>query len=337
MACLVIALLTATLVAACSGPGDDESTNATGETPSVTSETGAGATTEPTITTASGDNLAPTATVATDIPASATTGAAPATATTALPDVTATTTTPDATPADEETMILSVYFLRDEKIATAHRELPATQQVGAAAMQALLEGPIQAEVDAGLSSSIPDGTEYLGLAIEETVATVDLSGDFEAGGGSLSMQTRLAQVVYTLTQFPTVETVRFALDGEPIEVFGGEGIILEEPVGRADFEDVTPLIFVESPAVGDTVSSPLNVVGTANTFEAVFQLQVLDGEGSILVDEVVMATSGTGTRGTFDITVEFDAPTDEGIVRVLEYSARDGSEVNVVEIPVLFE
>ena len=37
------------------------------------------------------------------------------------------------------------------------------------------------------------------------------------------MQTRLAQVVYTLTQFPTVDGVVFSLDGEPIDVLGGEG------------------------------------------------------------------------------------------------------------------
>ena len=32
------------------------------------------------------------------------------------------------------------------------------------------------------------------------------------------MQTRLAQVVYTLTQFPTVKGVLFSLDGVPIDV-----------------------------------------------------------------------------------------------------------------------
>lgn len=336
VSCLVVASLVMLLLAACSGPGDDDGSagdNSDNPTPSATTNTGGG--TEPTSTPPVGDNTEPTATPAGDLPATATTGAAPATATTAAPVATA--TIPGATPDNQATMILSVYFLRDEKIATAHRELPATQQVGAASMEALLEGPNDAEVEAGLSTSIPDGTEFLGLTIDDGVATVDLSGDFESGGGSLSMQARLAQVVYTLTQFPTVETVAFALDGEPIDLFGGEGIILEEPVGRADFEEITPAIFVESQAVGDVVASPLNVFGTANTFEAVFQLQVLDADGNLLVDEVVMATSGTGTRGTFDITVEFETPTEDGTVRVLEYSAKDGSETNVVEIPVVFE
>jgi spore germination protein GerM len=328
---LLVALL---VLAACSGPGDDDdsaddstatipvatATSPAGEATATSPDTG----TEPTATTGMATEPAATATSDTP-PPTATTGAV------------ATATAPAGTPNADDTLVLSVYYVRDEKVATAHREIPRTQQVGAAAMEELLAGPTTDEADAGLSTSIPEGTEFLGLTIEDGVGTVDLSGEYESGGGSLSMQLRLAQVVYTLTQFPTIETVNFMLDGEPVEVFGGEGLILDRPVGRADMEEATPLIFVESPAPWDTVSSPLQIHGTANTFEAVFQLQVLDADGNLLIDEPVMATSGTGTRGTFDITVEFDAETDEGTVRVFEYSARDGSEVNIVEIPVLFE
>ena len=52
------------------------------------------------------------------------------------------------------------------------------------------------------------------------------------------MQMRLAQVVYTLTQFPTVSAVRFSLDGAPVDVFSSEGIVLDHPVGRTDYEDL---------------------------------------------------------------------------------------------------
>jgi hypothetical protein len=51
-----------------------------------------------------------------------------------------------------------------------------------------------------------------------------------------------------------------------------------------------------------------------------------------------MATSGTGTRGTFDVTVPFNAQPGAAIVlRVFEQSARDGSEINIVEIPLVVE
>lgn len=320
---LCLALVTAFVLSACGGD-DDDTGAATATAPAATATT-AGA-------TATTPAEAPTNTTAPE-PSTATTVA------TTAPEATATSapTEPAATPTEEATLTLSVYFLRDEKIATAHRVVPHTLEVAAAAMDALLAGPTDAEVAAGLSSAVPAGTEVLGISIENGVANIDLSSEFESGGGSLSMRARLAQVVYTLTQFPTVQTVTFSLDGEPVDVFGGEGILLENPVGRADFEDITPAIFVEAPAVDDVVSSPIRIWGTANTFEATFMITLRGPNDEILYEEHATATSGTGTRGTFDVTVTLDSlPAGDGTLIVWEASAKDGQPVNVVEIPVTF-
>lgn len=249
------------------------------------------------------------------------------------------TATPQATPTDEPSEIeLNVYFMRGEGVATVLRELPETEAVARAAMEALLKGPSGGEEESGLITAIPEGTELLDIAIEDGVAIVDLSGDFESGGGTLSMRARLGQVVYTLTQFPTVDSVQFRVDGVDTDVFGGEGVTLDGPADRDDFEDVTPTILVESPPQGATVTSPLRVTGTANTFEAVFQLTVVDNSGLIIYEDFVMATSGTGTRGTFDVDIEFDVErAGAGAIIVFEESAQDGSQINVVEVPVTLE
>jgi hypothetical protein len=169
------------------------------------------------------------------------------------------------------------------------------------------------------------------------VATVDLSGEFDDGGGSASMLARLAQIVFTVTQLSTVDRVWFRIDGEPVRVFSSEGIVLDRPQRRADYEDQSPAILVEYPAVGDVVSSPLRLEGTANTFEATFEYELLDSSGTKLAGTFVTATCGTGCRGTFDESAIFD-PGDEtsGTVVVFENSAKDGSRINEVEIPVLF-
>ncbi len=49
---------------------------------------------------------------------------------------------------------------------------------------------------------------------------------FATGGGSFSMLARVAQVVFTATQFSTVERVVLLLEGRPIEALGGEGLVL---------------------------------------------------------------------------------------------------------------
>jgi germination protein M len=129
---------------------------------------------------------------------------------------------------------------------------------------------------------------------------------------------RTAEEVYTLSQFaPT----------KPVQV-GGKSYT------RADFEDLTPLILVESPLPFETVSSPLRVWGTANTFEATFEYELLDTTGKVVAKHFVTATSGSGTRGTYDVTIRFDAPAGAGKLVVYELSAADGSRIHQVEIPL---
>ncbi len=265
---------------------------------------------------------------------------APSETTVTEPSEDTTTTIPSntSTTLGEDTTTIRVYFSKDEKICTTTRVIPKTQEVGAAAMKALLEGPTETETEAGMVSNVPDGTTFLGLQIEDGVATVDLSKEYASGGGSLSMFMRLAEVVFTLTQFPTVDGVNFKLDGEAIDVLGGEGIIIDHPQSRVDYEDMSPAILVESPTLGETVSSPVRITGTANVFEAVFGIDLVNWDGRILANEIVMATSGTGTRGTFDVTIPFILDR-AGLGAIIVYfdSPEDGSRVVVDEIQVSLE
>ena len=90
------------------------------------------------------------------------------------------------------------------------------------------------------------------------------------------MRRRLGQVVYTLTQFPTVDGVRFELDGTPTSTFGGEGVTFPpagRPIVRKDFRDQLPAIFVDRPAWGASIGNPANVSGLANVFEATFRVE----------------------------------------------------------------
>lgn len=241
-------------------------------------------------------------------------------------------------PEFTETRVLA-YFTRGEKVGVAARFVrvePTTTALARAAVQALVAGPSDEERQFGLGTAVPQGTRVNGVTIRDKVATVDLSREFASGGGSLSMLLRVAQVVCTLTQFDDIERVTFALDGEKAQAIGGEGVIVDPPVSRADFEEQLPAILVESPAPGEAVTSPLTVSGSSNVFEATHQLTVTDPDGLIIAEKTVTATSGTGTRGRWSETVTFGPVKREGLgaVIVFELSAKDGSRQNVVEIPV---
>jgi germination protein M len=249
---------------------------------------------------------------------------------------------PTATAAGSDTSIVRAYFVLgsftgNEGLVPVLREVPQTRAVATAAMRALLAGPDEPELAArpAMYTAIPDGTTLLGISIADGIATVNLSKEFETGGGSASVLARLAQVTYTLTQFSTVDGVRFQLDGVPVTTFGGEGVVLDEPVGRDDFQDQLPAIFVDRPAWGASLGNPGTVSGQANVFEASFQVRLLDAGGRTLVGKTVMASCGTGCWGTFRTSLAYTvAKAQWGTLRVFEPSAQDGSPVNVTEYPV---
>lgn len=218
---------------------------------------------------------------------------------------TGTTAATESTGSVPTSVSLEVWFLDGEQLVRQTRSLESTRLVATAAMKALLAGPSPAELASGLATSVPAGTKLLGISIKKGVATVDLTSQYQSGGGSLSMKARLAQVVYTLTQFPTVRAVLFHLDGEPVNVFSGEGIVLDHPVGRKDYEDLLPVITVDKPAAGERVTSPVDVSGSANVFEANVTVKVLDQNGKVVGHIFTTATCGTGCRGTYSVPVTF--------------------------------
>ncbi|MBM3695387.1 MAG: hypothetical protein FJW79_05590 [Actinobacteria bacterium] len=332
---LVVLALAAAACAEPIGEGD----------PITTRPAGGGETTAAVSTTAGTTSTAPPTTTTTGAATSSTTGATTtaATTTTTAPPATTTTTATDTTAAG--IMGVKVYFMLEGGgtgyrpgpfLVPVYREIPRTQAVATAALQALIAGPTadeKASVPA-LSSAVPGNTMLLGIGIENGLATVDLSREFEAGGGTFSMAARLAQVVFTVTQFPTVQRVAFRLDGRPVTVFSSEGIIMDHPVSREDYRDLTPGIFVDDPAYGAPVTTPLRVRGVAAVFEAQFNWALANWDGLIVAEGSAMTDNGTGW-GYFDFTIPYRVDSRQfGSLIVFDYSAENGERQNIREHPI---
>ena len=224
-----------------------------------------------------------------------------------------TTTAPSTTtlPNSRGQVLVRVYLLRDGKVAPVARPVTSPAVAGGA-LDRLAAGPSTAEHADGLTSAVQ--SEPRGLTIRDGIATVDVQNASHAG---------LAQIVYTLTQFPTIQGVRTS------RMLGDA-----KPLTRANFEDVTPAILIESPLPDETVTSPLRVYGTANTFEATFDLEILNSSGVKIAWRFVTASSGSGTRGTYDTTMSF--PHTGGAITLVAYepSAENGKPLHVVRIPL---
>ncbi|HZB34639.1 MAG TPA: Gmad2 immunoglobulin-like domain-containing protein [Gaiellaceae bacterium] len=223
------------------------------------------------------------------------------------------TETTSGTVPSESPAVVTIYFLRKGKVAPVSRGVIGPM-VGAAALRELLDGPTSEET--GVRSAIPAGTTLESLAIANGIASVRLSRQ-------PADDAALAQLVYTLTQFPSIKRVDFGADA---------------PVGRRAFEAQTPAILVEAPLPQEDVEPGFEVTGTANTFEATFNYELKDASGKVLSKNFVTATSGSGTRGTFRFTVpyEVDEP-QQGTLLVFELSAENGSRIHESEIPLYLE
>ncbi|MGH2686981.1 MAG: GerMN domain-containing protein, partial [Actinomycetota bacterium] len=114
--------------------------------------------------------------------------------------------------------------------------------------EALLFALLQQDPTA-TSTAIPVGTRLNDLAVANTVATVDLSGDFEQAAPPRSQALRIAQVVYTLTDETTgITGVRFEIDGVPQEAIGGVTLSrIPRPVTRTDYQQFAPSAAREQP------------------------------------------------------------------------------------------
>jgi Sporulation and spore germination len=104
-----------------------------------------------------------------------------------------------------------------------------------ALLLALFQGPSGLR---GYETEIPPDTRLNALEVEDGVAQVDLSENFEQGP-SRSLRMRVAQVVYTLTEDPQVDQVEFSFEGVPQPVIGVGGGVLARPVLRSDYTALT--------------------------------------------------------------------------------------------------
>ena len=194
---------------------------------------------------------------------------------------------------------LDLYFYRGNALVPVTVHVPATRAVATAAVSQLLAGP-----PAGYQSALPPNVRLQSLAISNGRA----SARFSASGFTHSAE---GQIVYTLTQFPTITSV----DGST----------------RSDFADLTPaaLIFVASPARDSTVSSPVHASGTADVFEATFAVDVWSS-GKKLRTQTITASSGSGVRGTWSATIALPP----GPARLVFYapSARNGAPLHRTEV-----
>ncbi|MFQ6672999.1 MAG: Gmad2 immunoglobulin-like domain-containing protein [Candidatus Tectimicrobiota bacterium] len=100
-------------------------------------------------------------------------------------------------------------------------------------------------------------------------------------------------------------------------------------------DPATPdVVQVDTPSTGDSVSSPVPINGRIAAFEATFRVTIFRADGSIAGDIVAMSAEGQ-TLAPFTLGVPFSvSEATPACLWVYEESARDGSPIHVLQIPL---
>ncbi|MCL2244617.1 MAG: GerMN domain-containing protein [Treponema sp.] len=135
----------------------------------------------------------------------------------------------------------SVYFTqidRDGQILQSRviRRIPVSDSPMQDVLNSLLIGPTAEEINRGIINLIPQNTRILSIpSIRGTTAYINFSEDFLFNTfGIEGYVAQLRQIVWTVTEFSTVNDVQILIDGRRLDYLG-EGIWIGSPISRQSF------------------------------------------------------------------------------------------------------
>lgn len=144
---------------------------------------------------------------------------------------------PTSTKAPTEKSV-QIYWLKTtgSEIKLAPAPVSVNEAQPNVILKAAFEKMLQGSTDPSLTSTIPANTKLQKLEIQPDGIHVDLSSEFTKGGGSTAMMGRVAQVIYTATTLDPNASVWISINDEPLDLLGGEGLVLDQPLTRQEFD-----------------------------------------------------------------------------------------------------
>lgn len=150
--------------------------------------------------------------------------------------------TPEET-GPQRSMQASLYFIRvsdDGRILAEpvrrtirYESGPLTRTV-----ESLIGGPSADDLNRGLLSLMPQGTELQSARVASGVAFLSFNEAFRFNPMGLEgLLAQLQQVVLTATQFSTVDAVQILIDGRTVDYLGGDGVYVGEPLTPQDLRN----------------------------------------------------------------------------------------------------
>ncbi len=166
----------------------------------------------------------------------------------------------------EVEMRLTTFYFPDEEgsfVVPIAIEIPSVEGIARSTLEYMVAGPRSQELlkGTGLKPPFPENTEVLGITIREGMARVDFSKEF-FNYPEEEERLIITSLLYTLTEFTTVDRVELQVEGEKVtsmphgtsigEILTRDrGINLEVTDGLNDFRKVNKLVVYFNTRLGE--------------------------------------------------------------------------------------
>lgn len=118
----------------------------------------------------------------------------------------------------EEDLRETLLYYRDDKgiLIPLMKKIPWEEGIAKAALKELVDNPeIREDLQTvGLMPTLPNGTDVLGMSINEGLSKVDFNDKLLTCGSEAEEQAMVKSIVYTLTEFEAIDKVQILVNGK---------------------------------------------------------------------------------------------------------------------------
>lgn len=268
---------------------------------------------------------------------------------------------PDGKWFSEPRRPVTVYYQdKDGYLIPMTRWIQPQLGIAKAAVSLAIDCPVTREetVYYGVYPVLPEKTEILGIDIKDGTAVIDFNRYLLNYGTAYSERNIIASIVYTLTEFDSIQKVSILINGYPQGVLK-YGADLTEPLGREDVminaepnllsteKKKMDVYFMKQANIGFTYPVPVSLTDSSGGADVIAEALVkkllsTDPEGGIYSEmpEGAFLISSSINNGviTLNFSEEFlnysGTEREEGILKQLAYTLRQCDSIRKIEILV---
>lgn len=240
------------------------------------------------------------------------------------------------------------------------RKVDKQEGIAKAAVTALVDSTINREETEyyGIYPVLPQGTEVRGINLKEGIATIDFNDKFASYKDKAAERNIIASVVYTLTEFKTIDGVKILVNGKSVEklkygtdvsgifnrdntLLNSDSVNIQEGYGKSD---IFLLRYINDKYVyAIPVSFQFKALTDLELPAKMAELLCKDYEGTKLYSEIPSGTKILEASIKDDVlTLDFNSKLreyggnarEDGILKQILYSARYIKGVNKVKVRI---